>query len=94
VSTAGSSVLVTVPWLKTSVTPAGTGLSMVRSNVTVAPVAPVAPVSPARPPSETSTGSSLSTVPCVVVTEPCTMEVCAGMRSWKTTPVAVTPPAF
>jgi hypothetical protein len=72
VSTAGSSALVTVPWLTISVTPAGTGESMMTSKNTTAP----APAETS--PRETSTGASEMTVPCEATTEPGTTVVCAG----------------
>ena len=45
-------------------------------------------------PRSTATGSSLVTVPCVVVTDPGTMLVLAGMGSAKATEVAAVLPSL
>ncbi len=88
VRTVGSSWLATMPWLRTSRTPAGSGLSILTSNRTVAE----APAE--RLPRLTFTGLSVSIVPCVDVTEPAITAAWAGVGSSSTTPVARPLPRF
>src|SRR6185369_15935971 len=88
----GSEEVTTLPWQEICVTPAGKGLLIVTSKVTVT-VAPSAMV-----PMLTATLVSppvlpVVTEPCVVVTEPTASAVLAGAGLVKITPVAEAPVA-
>ena len=82
-----------IPWLETDVTPAGSGLSIVTSKLTVTLLPP------AMLPTSTPTVVSpiplpLLTVPAVVCTLPTTSAVLAPGLSVKVTPVAAALPLF
>src|SRR6185503_12769089 len=84
--TAGISVQLAAAWFTTCCTPDGTGSSMATRNRTVI----VAPAASA--PTSTRTGVVPVTVPAVVVIDPGTNVVWAGIGSSTTTALAVPAP--